>query len=134
MILKCCIQINTFRDSKQIRNSARLNPNKLQKNPIFLRPTKKMEQNELLNKPFEQPFHITDIKHNIIGFPFITKYIPNISIIDSKIDIKNKYRKMNNTALTFFQRMNKQRPIFSKFYPIYNKEKFKLRHHFLTCL
>ena len=30
---------------------------------------------------------------------------------------------MHNTALTFFQRINKQPPFFSKFYPIYKKER-----------
>ena len=50
-----------------------------------------MEQNKLLNKPFNQIFHITDKKHKIIGIPFITKYIPTIYIIDSKIYIKYKY-------------------------------------------
>ena len=34
---------------------------------------------------------------------------------------------MHNTALTFFQRMNKQPPIFSKFYPNYNKERKHLK-------
>ena len=29
---------------------------------------------------------------------------------------------MKNTALTFFQRLNKQTPFFSKFYPMYNQE------------
>ena len=33
---------------------------------------------------------------------------------------------MQNTALTFFQRMNKP-PFFSKFYPIYNKERNHLK-------
>ena len=41
---------------------------------------------------------------------------------NSKIHIKDKYRRMKNTALTFFQRLNKQPPFFSKFYPIYNQE------------
>ena len=50
----------------------------------------------------------------IIGIPFITKYIPTISILDSKIIIKDKYTKMQNTALTFFQRMNKHPPFFPK--------------------
>ena len=88
-----------------------------------------MEQNKLLNKPFKQFFHITDIKHNIIGFPFITKYIPTINMLDSKINIKAKYTKMQNNALTFFQRMNKQPPFFSKFYPIYNKETKNISNH-----
>ena len=52
-----------------------------------------MKQNKLLNEPVKQIFHITDIKHNIIGIPFITKYKPNINILDSKINIKDKYTK-----------------------------------------
>ena len=87
-----------------------------------------MEQNKFINKPFKQIFHKnTDIKHNIIGIPFITKYIPTIKILDSKINIKDKYTKMQNTALTFFQRMNKQPPFFSKVCPIYNKERKHLK-------
>ena len=39
---------------------------------LFLVPTRTMEQNKILNKPFKQTFQITDIKHNIIGIPFIT--------------------------------------------------------------
>ena len=66
-----------------------------------------MGQNKFLNKPFKQIFHITDIKHNIIGIPFISKYIPTINILNSKIYIKDKYTKTKNTALTFFQRLNK---------------------------
>ena len=106
--------------------STRLNLNKLKKIQVFLVPTKKMEQNKLLNKPFKQTFHITDIKHNIIGIPFITKNIPTSNILDSKSILKDKYSRMHNTALTFFQRMNKQPSFFSKLYPIYNKE----RKHF----
>ena len=86
-----------------------------------------MELNQLLNKPCKQIFLMTDIKHNIIGIPFITKYILTISIIDSKIKINDKYTRMQNTALTFFQRMNKQPPFFSKFYHIYNKERKHLK-------
>ena len=81
-----------------------------------------MEQNKNLNKPFKQIFHITDIEHNIIGIPFISKYIPTINILNSKILIKDKYTKTKNTALTFFERLNKQPPFFSKFYPIYNQQ------------
>ena len=85
-----------------------------------------MEQNKLLNKPIKQTFHITvlflSIKHKIIGILFITKYIPTINILESKINIKGKYKRMQNTALTFLRRMNKQPPFFSMFYPIYNKE------------
>ena len=86
-----------------------------------------MEQNKILNKPFKQTFHITDIKRNIIGIPFITKYIPTINILNSKLHIKDKYTKMKNTALTFFQRLNKQPQFFSKFYPIYHQERKYLK-------
>ena len=82
-----------------------------------------MEQNKLLNNQFKQTIHITDIKHNIIGIPFITKYIPNIKLLDSKIIMKDNYIRMQNTALTFFQRMNNYATFFSKFYPSYNKER-----------
>ena len=86
-----------------------------------------MEQNKILNKPFKQTFHITDIKHNtlrdIIDIPFITKKIPTINTLNSKIHIKGKYTKTKNAALTFFQRLNKQPPFFSNFYPIYNQER-----------
>ena len=88
---------------------------------LFFVPTRTIQQNKILNKPFEQTFHITDIKHNIIGITFITKYIPSINILNSKIHIKDNYTKTKNTALTFFQRLNKQPPFFSKFYPIYNQ-------------
>ena len=94
---------------------------------FFLVPTKTMEQNKLLKKPFKQIFHITDVKYIFIGIPFITKYIPTINILDSKVKTKDKYTRMQNTALTFFQRMNKQTPFFSKFYPIYNKERKHLK-------
>ena len=97
---------------------------------LFLLPTRTMEQNKILNKPCKQTFHITDIKHIIIGIPFITKYIPTINILNSKIHIKDKYTKTKNTALTFFQsfqRLNKQPPFFSKFYPIYNQKRKHLK-------
>ena len=86
-----------------------------------------MEQNKLLNNPFKQTFHITDINHNIIGIPFTTNFIPTINILDSKTNIKDKYPRMHHSALTFFQRMNKQPPFFSKVYPIYNKERKLLK-------
>ena len=86
-----------------------------------------MEQNKILNKPFKQIFHITDIKHNIIGIPFISKYIPTINILNSKMLIKDKYTKTKNTALTFFQRLNKQPPFISNFYPIYNQKRKHLK-------
>ena len=60
---------------------------------LFLLPTRTMEQNKILSEPFKQIFHITDIKHSIIGIPFISKYIPTINILNSKIHIKDKYKK-----------------------------------------
>ena len=53
-----------------------------------------MEQNKILSKPFKQTFHITDIKRNIIGIPFITKYIPTTNMLNSKIN-KNKKHNLN---------------------------------------
>ena len=35
---------------------------------LFLLPTRTMEQNKILNKPFKQIFHITDIKHNLLAY------------------------------------------------------------------
>ena len=49
-----------------------------------------MEQKKLMSKPFEQTFHITDIKHNIIVIPFITKHIPSINNLNSRIHMKDK--------------------------------------------
>ena len=89
---------------------------------LLLLPTRTMEQNKILNKP-----DFTDIKHNIIGIPCISEYIPTINILKSKIHIKDKYTKTKNTALTFFQRLNKQPPFFSKFYPIYNQQRKHLK-------
>ena len=86
-----------------------------------------MEQNKLMSKQFKQTFHITDMKHNLIGIPFNTKYIPTIKISNSKFHIKDKYTRLKNTALTVFQRTNKQPPFFSKFYPIYNQERKHLK-------
>ena len=94
---------------------------------LFLLRTRTMEQNKILNKPFKQIFHITDIKHNIIGIPFISKYIPTINILNSKLLIKDKYTKTKNTALTFFQRLNKQPPFFSNFYPVYIQQRKHLK-------
>ena len=106
------------------QGSTLINHGKIQ---LFLIPTRTMKQNKILTKPFRQTFHITDIKHNIIGIPFITKYIPTINIFNSKIHIKDKYTRMKNTALPFFQRLNKQPPFLSKFYPIHNQEQKYLK-------
>ena len=94
---------------------------------LVLLPTRTMEQNKILNKPFKLIIHITDFNHNIIGIPFISKHIPTINILNSKILIKDKYTKTKNTDLTFFQRLNKQPPFFSKFYLIYNQQRKHLK-------
>ena len=41
--------------------------------------------------------------------------------------MKYKYMRMKNTSLTFFQRLKKQQPFFSKFYPLYNPERKYLK-------
>ena len=81
-----------------------------------------MEENKLLNKPFKQT-----LKLNIIGITFIRKYLTTINILDSKINIKDKYPRINNTALPFFQGINEQPSFFSKFYPRNNKERKQLK-------
>ena len=86
-----------------------------------------MEQNKLMSKPFKQTFHITDIEHNMNGIPFITKHIPTINILNSRIHIRDKYTRMKITASTFSQRIKKQPHIFSKFYPKYNQERKHLK-------
>ena len=48
-------------------------------------------------------------------------------MLNSKLHIKDKYTRVKNTALTFFQRLNKQPPFFSKFYPIYYQERKHLK-------
>ena len=105
------------------QGSTLINYKKIQ---FSLVPAKTMEQNKLLNKPFKQIFQYKNKK--IIDWNSIHhKILPTVNILDSKIKIKDKYTRMQNTALTFFQRMNKQPPFFSKFYPIYNKERKHLK-------
>ena len=86
------------------QGSTLINYGKIQ---LSLVPTRTLEQYKILNKPFKQTFHITDIKHNINGIPFITNtnYIPTNNILNSKLHIKDKYTRMKSTALTFFQRL-----------------------------
>ena len=90
------------------------------KTQLFLFPTRTMEQNKLLSKQFKQTSSITDIKNNIIGIPFITKYIPTMNILNSKTHIKNKYTRMKNTSLTFLQRINKNHHFSQNFTPYIN--------------
>ena len=76
-----------------------------------------MKQNKILNKPFKQIFHITDIKHNIIGIPFISKYIPTINILKSKIHIKDKYKKNKKHSLNILPKIKQTTAIFLKILP-----------------
>ena len=62
-----------------------------------------------------------------MGIAFITKYIPTINILNSKIHVKDKYTRMKNTALKFFQRLNKLPAFFAKFYHIYNQQRKYLK-------
>ena len=50
-------------------------------NPFFPYPTRTMEQSKLMSKSIKQTFHNTDIKHDIIGIPFITKYITTLKYL-----------------------------------------------------
>ena len=118
------IPIKTASKLATAHGSTLINYGKIQ---LFLVPTRTMEQNKILNKPFKETFHITDIKHNIIGIPFITKNIPTINILNSKLHIKDKYTRMKNTFTTFFQRLNKKPPFFSKIYLIFNQERKYLK-------
>ena len=67
-----------------------------------------MEQNKFLHKLFNQMFNITDLKNKIVEISFITKYIPTINILNSKIEIQDKYKNLSITSPTFFQKLNKQ--------------------------
>ena len=62
-----------------------------------------MEKNKLLLKLFKQKLHITDIKCCIIGIRFFEKYIPIMNILNSELQIKGKYTKLNKTSLIFFK-------------------------------
>ena len=116
------IPFKTTRRLATAQGSTLTNYGKIQ---FFLVPTRTMEQKKLMSKLFN--FHITDIKHIIIEIPFITKYIPTINILNSRIQLKDEHTKMKNTALTLFQRINKQPLFFSKFYPKDNQERKHLK-------
>ena len=74
-----------------------------------------MEQVKLLNRPFKQIFHIKDMNYNF--FENITKQIPTIIVLNSKLHVKDKYTRKNITSLTFFQRIFKQLALFVKILP-----------------
>ena len=72
-----------------------------EKKQLLLVSFRTMGQSNFMSKTFKQSFHITDIKHNIIGIPLVTKYIPTINILNSKVHIEDKYTRKKNTSLTF---------------------------------
>ena len=80
-----------LKTSRRLATAQRLSLTNYGKIQFLLVPTRTMEQNKLLNKPFKQTFHITDMKHNIVGIPFITEHIPSIIILNSKLHINDKY-------------------------------------------
>ena len=82
--------LNTYKTASKLASapgSTLVNYGKIQ---LFLVTTRTLEQNKELNKPFKQTFHITDMKHNIIGTPFMNQYIPTMNNLNSKLHIKDK--------------------------------------------
>ena len=86
-----------------------------------------MEQNKLLTKLFKKNSISQIKKPNILGIPFFINHITTIIILNSKIHKNDKYARMKNTSITFFQRLNKQPPFFSKIFPTYNQEEKHLK-------
>ena len=95
-------QLIPFKTTSRLATAQGSTLTNYEKEQLSLVPTRTMEQNKHMSKPFKQTFHITDVKHNIIGIPFNTNYTPTINILNSKFHIKDKYTKMKNTSLTFF--------------------------------
>ena len=80
-------KVTSPENNKQTSSHTGINLNN-RKIQFFLVPTRTMERNKLMSKSFKQTFQITDIKHNIIGIPFITKYLPTIIILNSRTHIE----------------------------------------------
>ena len=76
-----------------VQGSTLTNYGKIQ---LFLIPTKTMEQNKLLSKPFKQIFKIIDIKHKIIGVPFIIKYMPTRTMNQTTKGLTTKIIKIDH--------------------------------------
>ena len=110
-------RINLIKNATAQSSSLR----KYRKIQLSLVPTRTMEQNKIFSKTFKQRFHINDIQHNIVVVPFITKPILTINILNCKLRKKDKYTRLKNTALTVFQKLNKQRPFFTNFYSVCNQ-------------
>ena len=52
-------------------------------------------EKKLLMKYFEQIFHITNIKHNTVGIPFITKFFPTVKILNCKLEKNTPEQKIH---------------------------------------
>ena len=132
---KLYIQNDTIKNLKQISHRTRIKFTYFGKIQFFLVPTRTMVKNKLLNKYFKQILNnITDIKQNLVETLFITKFIPSISILNSKLHIKDKYTRTNDTSLTFFQRINKQPPFFLNFTPYTSKDEYTWNHYHIQLL
>ena len=83
---------------------------RLWKNPTIPCSHKNNGTKQILNKPFKPTFHIT-IKHNIHTV-YIFKYIPTINILNSKIHIKDKYKKNKKHSLDILSKIERTTTIF----------------------
>ena len=117
-LLKTLIKLATAQGS----NLA--NYRKLQLNLI---PNRTSEQVKLLNAPFKQTFHITGKNYNFVEIPFITKQIPTIIVLNSKLHVKYKYTRNNNTSLTSFKEYINSPHFLSKIYPIHDQQRKHLK-------
>ena len=75
---------------------------------------------------YEQPFtsHIYENKLELLHNYYIGPINNNTRTTQEVNEINTKTK---NTAKTFFQRLNKEPPFFSKFYPIYNQKRKHLK-------
>ena len=94
---------------------------------LYLVPTWTLEQNKLLDKPLLQIFHLTAIKRNIVGVPFITKSIPTINILNSRLHIKEKYTKQLLHPY-FFSEESINNPHFSQNSTLKTQQRKHLKH------
>ena len=106
--------MNTARELATAQGSTLINYGNIQ---LFLVPIRTMEQNKILNKPSNQTFPITDIKPHIIGIPFISKYITTKNILNSKIHIKDKYKKNEKHSLNILSKIKQTTTIFFQILP-----------------
>ena len=68
-----------------------------------------MEQNKFYLKPFKQIFLKSDFKHNLIGIPFIKKYVPTIKFSHSELQFKRRHTIINNNLSQLYLYIIKKR-------------------------